>query len=231
MLKLMPRRALFASIIAIGLSTSVFAAQPAATGLGQSWPNVTDVSASTHWHAYVFVRDGIEYIQVNDLNGNVRGAVAASNGTFLVLPMGLDASKFSTAQNAGNTPSVDCHDPVECSTHRQASGDLVYQDNTVQVFAVPQGDGSVKLNAVSVDCHDPVECSTHRQQPVQNNVQTNAVIGGTSGPSVDCHDPVECSTHRQQPVQTNNQTSSFMDTNSGASVDCHDPVECSTHRH
>lgn len=228
MIKLLPRHALFASIIAMGLSTAVLATQPAATGLGQSWPNVTDVSASTHWHVYTFMRDGIEYIQVNDLNGNVRGAVAASNGTFLVLPMGMDAGKFSTAQSSRNISAVDCHDPVECNTHRQDAGTLVYQDNSVMVYAIAQSDGSVHLNAVAVDCHDPVECNTHRQDPTTQSWPLNGRGPGNTA-AVDCHDPVECNTHRQNPT-----TDALLLNGRGlggtAAVDCHDPVECNTHR-
>lgn len=230
MIELLPRRALFASIIAIGLSSSVFAAPPVATGLGQAWPNVTDVSASTHWHVYVFVRDGIEYIQVNDLNGNVRGAVASSNGTFLVLPMGMDAAKFSIPQAQRDTPSVDCHDPVECNTHRQNAGTLAYQDNSVMVYAIPQSDGSVRLNAVGVDCHDPVECNTHRQNPTAGILLLNDSKPGNT-PAVDCHDPVECNTHRQviNSIKSTPATQSLGPVSGGVAVDCHDPVECNTH--
>ena len=42
------------------------------SGLGQSWPNTTDVSASPHWHVYVFQRNGVRYVQINDLSGKVR---------------------------------------------------------------------------------------------------------------------------------------------------------------
>ncbi|KAF1008682.1 MAG: hypothetical protein GAK28_01110 [Luteibacter sp.] len=65
------------------------AAQPATTGLGSSWPNATDVSASPQYHVYRFERDGIRYIQINDATGTVRGAVAYIGGQILdlILPL------------------------------------------------------------------------------------------------------------------------------------------------
>lgn len=58
------------------------------TGLGQAWPNVADQSLSPDFHACVFVLNGIEYVQVNDVYGNVQGAVGAVGGTRFALPVG-----------------------------------------------------------------------------------------------------------------------------------------------
>src|SRR5579875_2837948 len=98
MIKFLPRRAVCAGLVAMGLSVSAWAAQPPSMGLGQAWPNAQDVSASTHWHVYVFANNGVRYVQVNDLNGNVRAAFASANGQFLVLPMGRDALRVATPQ-------------------------------------------------------------------------------------------------------------------------------------
>ena len=62
------RRLALTGLLSFGLMGTAFA-QPPATGLGQSWPNTTDVSANPNWHAYVFVLGGIKYVQTNDLNG------------------------------------------------------------------------------------------------------------------------------------------------------------------
>ena len=98
MIKFLPRRAICAGLVVMGLSVTALAAQPLSTGLGQAWPNAQDVSASTQWHVYVFSNGGIQFVQVNDLAGNVRAAVGAVNGQFLVLPMGRDAARISTPQ-------------------------------------------------------------------------------------------------------------------------------------
>lgn len=141
-----------ALVAALAVSTSVIAGQFPATGLGQSWPNTSDVSSSPHWHVYVFVKDGVRYIQVNDLNGKVRGAFATANGQFLVLPVGADADRGSAGRNASaRTMAI---------TGQQ--GETVYRDGDVRITAnyLPTG---VAFAADSTTCTDPVECSTHIQ--------------------------------------------------------------------
>jgi hypothetical protein len=119
-------------------------AQQTDNGLGQAWPNATDVSSSPNWHVYVFNRDGIRFIQINDLNGTVRGAFATAGGQFIRLPIGIDAQLVSTPQQ-----------PRAASTTNTTSGETVYQDNSgVQVQATPQARG-VMLDAV---CQDKRGC-------------------------------------------------------------------------
>jgi hypothetical protein len=146
------RRAALTGLLLAGLSGAAFAAQPAATGLGQAWPNATDVSASPNWHAYVFVLGGVEYVQVNDQNGNVIGAVGSANGQFITLPIGAFAQMVTTPQQ-----------PAAVTTTAQpaAAPTTVYQDSAVQVTATTNTDGTVQLMAAST-C-DPVQCSGHIQ--------------------------------------------------------------------
>lgn len=147
------RYAALAGMLFAGVSGSALAVQPASTGLGQSWPNTTDVSVSPNWHAYVFVLGGVQYIQVNDLNGNVIGAVGTANGQFITLPIGTSAQLVSTPQQ-----------PAAMATTAQpvAAPTTVYMDTAVQVTATPQSDGTVRLMAVDATC-DPVQCSNHVQ--------------------------------------------------------------------
>jgi hypothetical protein len=104
-----------------------------ATGLGQSWPNSVDVSTSPHYHVYVFHKDGIRYFQINDLNGNVRAAVAIANGVVLTLPMGLDSAEVthSTAPQISNT------------------SETVYNDKEVTLTATPKQNGQVLINTAT----------------------------------------------------------------------------------
>ena len=118
-----------------------------ATGLGQSWPNATDVSASPHWHVYVFERSGIRYVQVNDLGGKVRAAFAVSSGHFLTLPLGSDASRLATPQ-----------EPLPAASG--TAGEIVYQDPSVRVLVAPQSDGTARVFTANGDCKDPIECSS-----------------------------------------------------------------------
>lgn len=159
MMKLLRHRALWASLVVMGLSAPAFASQ-SGTGLGQSWPNAQDMSASAHWHVYTFDNNGVRYVQVNDLNGNVRVAFAAANGQFLVLPMGRNAQQISTPQQDASVSATAVPLPSYSET--------VYRDGEVQLNAVPMSDGSTMFKAtqptmlVAPGCDtDPAECNTH----------------------------------------------------------------------
>lgn len=159
MIKFLPRRALCAGLVVMGLSATAFAAQPLGNGLGQSWPNAQDVSASANWHVYAFTSNGIRYIQVNDLDGNVRVAFASIGGQFLVLPMGRNAQSMSTPQQ----PLAVASTVVPLTSYT----DTVYRDGDVQLDAVPMSNGTTMFNAVSTPkaavapCNDPIECNGH----------------------------------------------------------------------
>lgn len=158
MIKILPRRALLAGLVVMGFSASAVAAT--STGLGQAWPNAQDVSASTHWHVYTFANNGVQYVQVNDLFGNVRVAFANINGQFLVLPMGRDAQRLSTPQQNALTSST----AVPLASYTET----VYQSSALKLQAVPMSDGTVAFTATpagttstAAQCDDPEECSSH----------------------------------------------------------------------
>lgn len=158
--KLLPRRALCAGLVVLGLSASAFAAEPPSTGLGQAWPNARDVSASSNWHVYVFKANGIQFVQVNDLRGNVRGAFAAANGQFLVLPMGRDAQHISTPQQPVKLAST----VVPLASYAET----IYRNGSVQISATPLSNGTTMFTATTATtttavspCDNPVECSGH----------------------------------------------------------------------
>jgi hypothetical protein len=134
--------------LVIGLSAAgVAAAQELpSTGLGQSWPNAPDVSASPAFHVFLFERAGTRYVQVNDLNGNVRAAFAYAGNDIMGLPVGVDANRLVTS----NQPLA-----------QPASGTLVYRDASVTVTAVPSATGSMGFQAVIGDCKNPAECAAH----------------------------------------------------------------------
>lgn len=126
----------------LGGGVATAAALPA-TGLGQSWPNAADVSASPHYHVYVFERLGVRYVQVNDLNGNVRGAFGNAGGDIFGLPIGIDANRLATPSEPLAMPS-------------DAKGETVFTDGTTSVQAAPQSDGTLRL---LVKCDNPAQCS------------------------------------------------------------------------
>ncbi|EIL88042.1 hypothetical protein UU5_17797 [Rhodanobacter sp. 115] len=157
MSKILFRVAAVVGLSMIGATGVAMAANPPSSGLGQAWPNAADVSASPHWHAYVFTLGGVKYIQVNDLNGNVLGAIGTANGQFITLPIGAFSQLVSTPQQpAANTQAVAAAAPAAAPT-------TVYKDTTTQITATPMSNGTVMLKAVDTGgggyC-DPIVCAT-----------------------------------------------------------------------
>lgn len=72
-------------------------------GLGESFPNAPDLASHPAWNVYMFQRDGVEYVQINDQYGNVRAAVGKIETTLWVLPVGSDADRVTTSGSV--TPS------------------------------------------------------------------------------------------------------------------------------
>lgn len=147
------RKAALASLIGLCVTSVAFAQTAApATGLGQSWPNAADVSTSPNWHVYVFVLNGVKYIQVNDLNGTVHAAVGTANGTSIVLPVGVDSQNVSTpATNTAVTPNA--------SSAVLSSTQTVYKDSGTTVQAVPQSDGTTKFTVLQTTSCPAYGCS------------------------------------------------------------------------
>jgi hypothetical protein len=142
------RKSVLAGLFGLALSTSSLAAKLPSTGLGQSWPNTTDVSASPHYHVYLFARDGIRYIQVNDSGGKVRAVFATANQVIFVVPIGADAQAAGTSQQPA----------AQTAAASASSTESVYSDNVVQVTAAPQPDGTLLVNAWLAGCTNPYNC-------------------------------------------------------------------------
>jgi len=150
MLFKLSRRAIVVSLACMGISGLVSAAQPPSTGLGEAWPNATDVSLSPHYHVYLFVRDGIRYIQVNEGNGAVDAAIANANGLVLTLPVGRSAQHVRVLDPAGSVVSAD-----SIST---GATETIYRDATTTITATPQNNAATQITVANT-CTDPGRCS------------------------------------------------------------------------
>jgi hypothetical protein len=145
---LLSSKTLAMTLLVTMLPASVFASEPPSTGLGQAWPNAADVSASPHYHVYVFQRDGIRYLQINDLDGTVLAAVAVANNEALVLPVGVDAQYVTVSQVNSE------------SAKASANAQTLYRDGTTQVTAATSSNGIVQVNVGMTDgCPDPADCT------------------------------------------------------------------------
>jgi len=142
-------RAVFAASIAVATATAM-AATPA-TGLGQSWPNASDVSTNPNFHVYVFALGGVKYIQVNDTNGNVLGSIGTAGGQFITLPIGRYAQQVVTPSQAATTPTT---------ATAVASPATVYNDGATTITATPLSNGTMTLKAAAATpCTDPIDCN------------------------------------------------------------------------
>lgn len=98
----------------------------ASTGLGQSAPVAANLAVDPAYRVYAFRRDGVDYLQVNDVSGNVRAAVGSIGGTTWVMPVGSDVARVSVLA----TPSTD------------TQGAIIYQTSSlvIRVRKVDAGD-------------------------------------------------------------------------------------------
>jgi hypothetical protein len=131
---------------------------------------------------YVFWKDGIRYLQINDLNGNVRAAIAVANHVVLVLPVGLDAATVVVGSQALAKAS--------------SGSETVYSDRELTLTATPQPDGRIVIDSlVAQTCDTASECSlgsvvtqigspSSTQQRSGSNVQELASC--PDGTSTDC---------------------------------------------
>lgn len=141
-MRLLNLTAIFAAAATFASTSAAIEASQGATGLGTSWPNTTDVSANPRYHVYRFERQGVRYIQVNDANGAVRGAIGYIANQVIELPVGIDASRWTVISNDSSPPP----------------GDSVYRDDAVSVIVSPRPDGTARLMVMS-ECKDPIECN------------------------------------------------------------------------
>jgi len=139
-------RRILAAVLMPMFAAGALAATPPVTGLGQSWPNGADYSASPRFHAYVFDKQGVRYVQINDGNGTVRGAVAYIAGQVLELPIGVDANRWTII----TTPNV------------PSTGEAIYHDDGMTVRASAQPDGTMRMMVAPGDCQAHPENCTNR---------------------------------------------------------------------
>ncbi|WP_153242496.1 hypothetical protein [Frateuria defendens] len=131
-------------------------------GLGTPFPSAKNVSLSPRFHAYVFLKDGVRYIQINDTSGQVRVAVASGGGHYLVLPIGADSGTVSTP---------DAPQPFATATPSEP----VYSDDSTKVsvaFDPATGEQEWAVAPASTSDCDLRSCPiNHIQQSTDSSAQ------------------------------------------------------------
>lgn len=88
--------------------------------LGGAKPNLLDVSLNPNWHVYIYNDQGLSYVQVNDMVGQVRLIEATAGSDIMVLPIGADAGRVARP-----------HDQAAMSSDAV----LVYQNASFKLYA------------------------------------------------------------------------------------------------
>jgi len=125
-------------LLLLALATAPALAQPSGghgdpktkTGLGQAYPSAVDMSVDADWNVYTFENEGIKYLQINDLSGNVRAIVSYIEDDFAVLPAGTDVASISTPQK-----------PLPIPTG--AASRVVYRSEDVELIAYATSTGTL----------------------------------------------------------------------------------------
>jgi hypothetical protein len=202
---------LLAAGVSLSCSSVVWAAGPL-QGMGSAAPATVDRSVSPRWHVYTFIKDGIEYVQVNDTAGRVRAGVAAIAGLHLVLPMGVDADHVSTPESplavgAIRGSEVVYTDPlVSLSVGVSDAGQYVWTVSDAmgpasgQRYAPADGDAS--------NCkQDPNSCPINRANRVVMPAATATPADDLSNCKQDPNScPINRITRQVQPLSTQDTT-------------------------
>jgi len=214
--------------VSLSCSSVVWAAGPAGSvqGMGSATPGTVDRSISPRWHVYTFVKDGIEYVQVNDTAGRVRAGVAATAGVHLVLPMGLDAERVSTPEAPlavgaiGGAETVYKDGLVSVSVGFSNAGQYVW---TVADTAPAYGRYAPQDGDLSNCKQDPNSC------PINRRVTAPAMnFSPADGDASNCkQDPNSCPINRANPQQARQLTPQDIPTDSNCKQD---PNSCPINR-
>ncbi|GAB3788734.1 hypothetical protein [Dyella agri] len=116
-------------------------------GLGMALPNVPDVSKDKKFHVYEIDKDGVTYVQINNLDRAVVAAVAMTSSGYFTLPIGYLASAKVILPNAKQYGVVQPYDvaaPLAAGDGQcPCSGHVVYTGLNGTIVVVTDRNGNV----------------------------------------------------------------------------------------
>ncbi|MCD0277464.1 hypothetical protein JWH04_00445 [Xanthomonas melonis] len=107
----------------------------AMTGLGDSNPKAANLAIDPSFAGYEFYRDGVTYLQINDVTGEVRAVVARVDNAFWTLPMGKDVERVVLPAANRISPSTGPDDPATRDAIQRDQGRLIYKTKNFTVLA------------------------------------------------------------------------------------------------
>ncbi|CAD1791176.1 hypothetical protein XSP_001878 [Xanthomonas euroxanthea] len=106
----------------------------AMTGLGDSNPKAANLAIDPSLAIYELHRDGVTYLQINDVTGVVRAVVARVDNALWTLPMGKDVERVVLPSANKISASTRSNDPATLDVTQRDQARLVYQTRNFKVL-------------------------------------------------------------------------------------------------
>ena len=104
------------------------------TGLGDSNPKAANLAIDPSLAIYELHRDGVTYLQINDVTGVVRAVVARVDNALWTLPMGKDVERVVLPSANKISASTRSNDPTTLNVTQRDQARLVYQTRNFKVL-------------------------------------------------------------------------------------------------
>lgn len=106
----------------------------AMTGLGDSNPKAANLAMDPSFAIYELHRDGVTYLQINDVSGVVHAVVARVDNALWTLPMGKDVERVVLPEANRISASTSSNNPPVVDTTQNDQARLVYKTENFTVF-------------------------------------------------------------------------------------------------
>ncbi|WP_205391675.1 hypothetical protein [Xanthomonas hydrangeae] len=113
----------------------------AMTGLGDSTPKAANLAIDPSLAIYELHRDGVTYLQINDVTGVVRAVVARVDNALWTLPMGKDVERVVLPSANKISASTRSNDPATPDAIQRDQARLVYKTKNFTVLARREATG------------------------------------------------------------------------------------------
>ncbi|QJD70003.1 hypothetical protein HG421_07165 [Xanthomonas campestris pv. badrii] len=106
----------------------------AMTGLGDSNPKSANLAIDSSLAIYELHRDGVTYLQINDVTGVVRAVVARVDNALWTLPMGKDVDRVVLSPENKISASTGSDDSATLDAIQRSQARLVYKTKNFTVL-------------------------------------------------------------------------------------------------
>ncbi|WP_372362834.1 hypothetical protein ACCQ10_08990 [Xanthomonas sp. NCPPB 1325] len=112
-----------------------------ATGLGDSNPKAANLAMDSSLAIYEFHRDGVTYLQINDVTGVVHAVVARVDDALWTLPMGKDVDRVVLPKKNRISSDPGVSEPTTSDAARRNQAQLVYKTRNFIVLTRREANG------------------------------------------------------------------------------------------